>query len=71
MQFLQALELWQLDRKKEARRIFVHAAKGKPNAARLASAEVFCRLVLCDAQDIGIVSDFLHKNRWSVMPPPQ
>jgi len=71
MQFLQALELWQLDRKKQARQVFVLAAKGKENPARLGRPDIFCRLLLCDARDIGVVSDFLHKNRWAIMPAPQ
>jgi tetratricopeptide (TPR) repeat protein len=68
MRMLQALELWQLDRKKQARQAFVLAAKGNSNPARLASPDLFCRLLLCDARDIGTVSDFLRKNRWSIMP---
>jgi len=35
------------------------------------TADVFCRLLLCDANDISIVSDFLHKNRWLLLPPTQ
>jgi hypothetical protein len=38
MMALQSLELWQLDRKKEAREAFVQAAKTEP---RLGTAEVF------------------------------
>jgi len=63
---LQALELWRLNRKKEARAVFVTAAKREP---RLATAEVFCRLILCDARDIGPVEEFLKKNRWALAPP--
>jgi Tfp pilus assembly protein PilF len=65
MQLLQALELWQMDRKKEAQRLFVHAAKKEPD---LATAAVFCRLLLCEARDIGVVDEFLRKNRWAITP---
>ena len=68
MQALQAVELWQLDRKKEARRALVQASKGQANPAKLATAEVFCRLILCDARDIAVVDDFLRKNRWALAP---
>jgi hypothetical protein len=68
MQALQAVELWQLDRKKEARRALVQASKGLANPARLTTAEVFCRLILCDARDIAVVDDFLRKNRWALAP---
>ena len=65
MQLLQALELWQMDRKKEAQRLFVLAAKKDP---ALATAAVFCRFLLCEARDIGVVDEFLRKNRWAVTP---
>jgi tetratricopeptide (TPR) repeat protein len=65
MQLLQALELWQMDRRKEAQQLFVHAAKKEPE---LATAAVFCRLLLCEARDIGVVDEFLRKNRWAVTP---
>src|SRR5262249_12477306 len=65
MQLLQALELWQMDRKKEAQKLFVHAVKKEPG---LATAAVFCRLLLCEARDIGVVDEFLRKNRWAVTP---
>jgi tetratricopeptide (TPR) repeat protein len=65
MQLLQALELWQMDRKKEAQRLFVHAAKKEPE---LATAAVFCRLLLCEARDIGVVDEFLRKNRSALTP---
>jgi len=68
MQALQAVELWQLDRKKEARRALVQASRGQANPAKLATAEVFCRLILCDARDIAVVEDFLRKNRWALEP---
>jgi hypothetical protein len=35
------------------------------------TADVFCRLLLCDARDISVVSDFLRKNRWVLAPPPE
>ena len=62
---LQAITLWQLDRKKESRALLLQAAKLQPNVT---SAEVFCRLLLCDARDISLVGDFLRKNRWVVQP---
>ena len=46
----------------------MQAGKGQPNPAKLATAEVFCRLILCDARDIDAVNDFLRKNRWALMP---
>lgn len=64
-QALQAIELWQLDRKKEAGAAFGRAAKTQP---QLGSAEVFCRLVLCEARDIAAVQDFLRKSRWRITP---
>ena len=67
MTALQAIELWQLGQKKEAQTAFREAAKLEP---KVASADVFCRLLLCDAHDINIVSDFLHKIRWLLAPPP-
>lgn len=62
---LEALELWQLDRKKEARSTFVQAAKTEPH---LGTAEVFCRLIFCEAKDVGPVEDFLRKNRYAIAP---
>ncbi len=59
---LQALALWRQNRKKEARTAFAQAAKVQP---QVATAEVFCRLLLCEARDIGPVQDFLRKNRWA------
>jgi hypothetical protein len=32
------------------------------------TAEVFCRLLVCDARDIGVVSDFLRHSRWAIAP---
>jgi tetratricopeptide (TPR) repeat protein len=65
MELLQALELWQMDRKKEAQQLFVHAAKKEPD---LATAALFCRLLLCEARDVGVVDEFLRKNRWALTP---
>jgi len=62
---LQAITLWQLDRKKDSRALLLQAAKVQPNVT---TAEVFCRLLLCDARDINLVGDFLRKNRWVIQP---
>jgi Tfp pilus assembly protein PilF len=62
---LQSIALWQLNRKKDAQAAFRQAGKLEPN---IASAEIFCRYLVCDARDIGIVSEFLHKNRWVLAP---
>src|SRR2546422_8293284 len=64
---LQALELWQLNQKMEARRAFAQAAKVEPNVAK---PDVFCRLLLCDAKDLGPVEDFLRRNRAVLLPTP-
>jgi len=63
---LEALELWQLDGKKEARATFVRAAKTEPH---LGTSQVLCRLIYCDAKDIGVVEEFLRKNRWAIAEP--
>jgi len=65
---LQSISLWQLKRKKDALAAFREAAKIEP---KVGTAEVFCRLVLCDAPDIGTVSEFLHSYRWALTPTPQ
>lgn len=65
---LQSLDLWQLGRKKESRAVFLEAAKLVP---RLGTAEVFCRLILCDVRDIGPVEEFLRKNRYLLLPPAE
>ena len=65
---LQSIALWQAGRKKEAQTAYRYVAKIEP---KVGNADVFCRLLLCDAHDINIVSDFLHKNRWVLLPPPQ
>ena len=65
---LQSIALWQAGRKKEAQTAYRYAAKIEP---KVGNADVFCRLLLCDAHDINIVSDFLHKNRWVLLPPAQ
>ena len=68
MMVLQSIALWQAGRKKDAQEAYRQAAKAEPNVG---SSDVFCRLLLCDAHDINIVSDFLHKNRWVLLPPQQ
>ena len=65
---LQSISLWQLGRKKDAQAAFRQAAKIEP---KVGTAEVFCRLVLCDARDIGVVSDFLRRNREVIAPAPE
>jgi hypothetical protein len=64
---LQAISLWQLKRKKDALAAFRQVAKVEPNVG---TPDVFCRLVLCDAPDIEMVIDFLHRNRWVIAPTP-
>ena len=64
---IQALDLWQQRRRRDAQRALITAGKLQP---KILSSEVFCRLVLCDAHDVSIVSDFLQKNRWILTPPP-
>ena len=63
---LQSLSLWELKRKKDALAAFRAAAKLEP---KVGTAEVFCRLLVCDAGDITTVSDFLRRNRWVLAPP--
>jgi hypothetical protein len=53
-------------RKKDALAAFRAAAKVEPKEA---TAEVFCRLVVRDAENIGVVNDFLHRTRWVLAPP--
>ncbi len=65
---VQALDLWQEGERRAARQALASAGKQQPN---IVSAQVFCGLVLCDARDIAIVSDFLRRNRWVVSPPPE
>ncbi len=67
MLLIQSLDLWQQGRRREARHALAEAVKRQPH---IASSMVFCRLVLCDAQDIGVISDFMNKNRWILNPPP-
>ncbi|MBZ5564523.1 MAG: tetratricopeptide repeat protein [Acidobacteriia bacterium] len=62
---LQALELWQLGQKRPAQQAYRQAAKVEP---QVGSSDVFCRLIVCDARDIGPVTEFLHKNRWVLEP---
>jgi len=56
------------DARKMRRRPIVMRAKVDP---KVGTADVFCRLLLCDARDIAIVSEFLRKNRWVLEPKPQ
>jgi tetratricopeptide (TPR) repeat protein len=65
---LQSISLWQLDRKKDAHVAFRQVAKIEP---KVGTAEVFCRLVLCDAREIGVVNEFLRRNRWIISPGPE
>lgn len=64
---LQSIGFWQTNRKKEAQAAFRDAAKIEP---KVATADVFCRLIMCDAHDIVIVGEFLRKIRWVLEPPP-
>ncbi len=66
MMALQSIALWESGSHREAERAFKEAAKVEP---KIGTADVFCRLLMCDAHDINIVSDFLHKNRWVLAPP--
>jgi hypothetical protein len=68
MMVLQSIALWQSGDKKAAQNVYREAAKVEP---KVGTSDVFCRLLLCDAHDISIVSDFLHKNRWVLAPPIQ
>ena len=67
MQALQSIALWEAGRRREAQKAYRDAAKLDP---KVGTADVFCRLLLCDARDISVVSDFLRKNRWVLAPPP-
>jgi Tfp pilus assembly protein PilF len=64
---LQSIALWQMNRKKEAQRAIKDAAKVEP---KVVTADIFCRLLMCDSRDIGVVGEFLHKIRWVLAPPP-
>lgn len=68
MMVLQAIALWQAGRKKDSELAYKEAAKIEP---KVGTADVFCRLLLCDAHDISIVSEFLRRNRWVLAPPEQ
>ena len=68
MLVLQSIAFWESGRKKDAQNAYKQAAKVEP---KVGNADVFCRLLLCDAHDISLVSDFLHKNRWVLAPPLQ
>ena len=65
---LESISLWELKRKKDALAAFRAAAKLEP---KIATAEIFCRLLVCDASDISAVSEFLRHNRWVLAPPPE
>jgi Tfp pilus assembly protein PilF len=65
---LQALDLWQLDRKKEARQVLAEAARDRNMRSRLANTDSFCRMVVCDAKSIAVVNDFVRRNRWIASP---
>lgn len=64
---IQALDFWQEGRRGEARQAFVAASKEQSD---IGSSDAFCRLVACDAHDVGMVEEFLRKNRWALVPPP-
>jgi tetratricopeptide (TPR) repeat protein len=66
---LQALDLWELDRKKEARQVVTDLARDPSVRAKLDNAETLCRWVVCGAGDIAAVSDFLRRNRYILNPP--
>lgn len=66
MLVLQSIALWQQGNRKAAQNAYRDAAKLDP---KVGEADDFCRLLLCDAHDIGIVSEFLRKNRWTLAPP--
>ena len=66
MMALESVGLWKLNRKKEAQQALVRTFKSQP---QIIKSQVFCRQILCDAADIGLVSDFLKHSRWVVMPP--
>ena len=68
MTALQSIALWQTGRKKDAQKAFKDAAKLEP---KIATGDVFCRLLLCDEHDIGLAGDFLRRNRWLLLPPLQ
>lgn len=68
---LQAIDMWELDRKKEARQLVADLARDRDVRVKLANAETLCRWVVCGAQDIAAVSDFLRRNRYLLNPPEQ
>jgi tetratricopeptide (TPR) repeat protein len=65
---LQALNLWQLDRKKEMRQILTEVSRDPDTRSNFATAGALCRLIICDGKDVGIVGDFLRHNRWVAFP---
>jgi hypothetical protein len=36
--------------------------------ASFTNVDAFCRLLICDHRDIGVVDDFLRRNRWALSP---
>ncbi len=68
---LQSIDLWELDRKKEARQIVTDLARDPNVRTKLGNAETLCKWVVCGAGDIAVVSDFLRRNRYIFNPPEQ
>jgi len=62
---LQALELWQTKARKEAQRVLREAAHSDPS---ILSPVAFCRQIVCSADDITVVDNFLRQNRWVLEP---
>jgi len=62
---LQAFVLWQTRRRKEARRVLREVARAHPD---ILSAVVFCRQIVCGSDDVTLVGQFLHQNRWILAP---
>jgi tetratricopeptide (TPR) repeat protein len=62
---LQALALWKEKRRREAQEVYREAGRADPSIGR---AEEICRLTLCDTGDIGLIEDFVKKNRWVLAP---
>jgi Tfp pilus assembly protein PilF len=67
---LQAVDLWQLGRKKESHQVLGEVAREPAMVAAFTNVDAFCRLLICDHHDIGIVDDFLRRNRWALTPEP-
>ncbi len=62
---LQAIALWKEKHPRQAREVYQQAAKVDP---RVGQADELCRLILCGSSDMGLVEDFLRKNRWALQP---